>query len=42
MATGIYTEVSANYGVVHGIEAKILSGDDYAFVFNGTNLPGID
>ena len=41
LATGILTEAEANFGVVHGIEAKIKNGDDYAFVFNGTNLPGI-
>ena len=41
LATGILTEAEANFGVVHGIEAKIKKGDDYAFVFNGTNLPGI-
>lgn len=41
LATGILAEAEANFGVVHGIEAKIKKGDDYAFVFNGTNLPGI-
>ena len=41
LATGILAEAEANFGVVHGIEAKIKNGDDYAFVFNGTNLPGI-
>ena len=41
LATGIFTEAEASFGVVHGIEAKIKQGDDYAFVFNGTNLPGI-
>ena len=41
LATGVLTEAEANFGVVHGIEAKIKKGDDYAFVFNGTNLPGI-
>ena len=41
LATGILTEAEASFGVVHGIEAKIKQGDDYAFVFNGTNLPGI-
>lgn len=41
LATGILAEAEANFGVVHGIEAKIKKGDDYAFVFNGTNLQGI-
>lgn len=41
LATGILAEAEANFGVVHGIEAKIKKGDDYAFVFNGTNFPGI-
>lgn len=41
IATGIMTEVSANFAQVHGIEASVLSNDDYAFVWNGTNLPGI-
>lgn len=42
MATGIYTEASATFGVVHGIEAAIKQGDDYAFVWNGENFPGLD
>lgn len=42
LATGIFTEADGNFGVVHGVEAKISEGDDYAFVFNGENLPGVD
>ena len=42
LATGIFAEADGNFDVVHGIEAKALSTDDYAFVFNGINLPGID
>lgn len=39
MATGVFSKVDANFGVVHGIEAEIKEGDDYSFVFNGNNLP---
>ena len=41
-ATGIFTEASATFGVAHGIEAQIKEGDDYAFIWNGTNLPAIN
>lgn len=42
LATGIMTEADSTFAVVHGIEAAVLSDDHYAFVWNGTNLEGID
>lgn len=42
IATGVYTEVSANAAAAFGLEANVLTGHDYSFVYNGTNLPGLN
>lgn len=41
LATGVYSEANGSFGVVHGIEAQILSSDEYAFVYSGVNQPNI-
>ena len=41
MATGVFSEAKSSFGVAHGIEAQVLSSDDYAFVYSGVNQENI-
>jgi hypothetical protein len=37
LATGVFSEAKGDFGVVHGVEAQVLSTDNYAFVYSGVN-----
>lgn len=41
MVTGVFSEAKSSFGVAHGIEAQVLSSDDYAFVYSGVNQENI-